>query len=113
MMTTGWLSIAQTLIFFGSLFFTRVSEERGKLYRSIMPEICYYSSYISCVGFNVIIVILNLVSYFTQDEKNAEVVPFMVFTILVQITIAVNFMLFIRGSMDFDFARSKRDRTAY
>ena len=73
----------------------------------------YYSSYISCVGLNLVIILTNLICFFTISDKDSSVLPFVVFTILAQLAIAVNFCLFLRPHFYHDYhVRSKIHRQA-
>ena len=110
---TGYLGLLQAFMFFVALFATRASEVRSKFYIKVMPEVCYYSSYISCIGLNVVIILTNLICFFTISDKDSSVLPFVVFTILVQLAIAANFWRFLRPHFDYDYqVRSKINRKA-
>ena len=83
----------QTLLFYLTLFATRVSEERADWYVKIMPEVTYYASYVSCLGINVFLVFFNIIDFFTGADRDPTVVPFMVFTILVQLGVGILFFI--------------------
>lgn len=108
---TGYLCLVQSLIFYFSLFMTRVSEARSEFYISFMPEACYYTSYISCVLFNIIIIAIDLICYFNHPNELAK--PFVIFTVIVQAAIIINFWLFLRPHYAHDYGRSCLDRRSY
>ena len=73
---------------------------------------CYFFGYLSCMGLNLVIILLNLICFYRIHNRDTLVRPFVVFTILVQIGIAINFFFFIRPHFEYDYVRSKKNRRA-
>ena len=91
----GILCIAQNLLWFFTVFPTRVSEQRSLIYVSCMPELTYYSSVLALGVMPVVICTLNLMSLFLV-EHTAIVAPFSVFSFFCQVAVLTVYFLDFR-----------------
>jgi len=103
---SGWLCVAQTLLFYFALFMTRVSEARSAFYIKVMPELTYYASVVALGLLPLTIIVLNIVGLFTI-ESFARLGPFMVFSIWVQVGIFAQYLIAFRGPFAYNFEEVK------
>ena len=101
---SGVCCLMQTFLFYFAIFMTRASEHRSAFYIKWMPELTYYAAVASCAILPVLIVVVNTVSLFGNNIKGIEC--FLIFTILVQVTVFVFYVSTFRGVFLSDYSNS-------
>ena len=112
MQLTGYVSGFQSLLYFVSVFVTRISERRSKFWIDWMPEVCYYCGIGSQLVVAFGLILLNLEGMLLIDDVN-ELTPFLAFTVLNQICVSINYMWLFNGLMTEDLEEWKTERKAY